>query len=150
MRSLLCKMKFNAKKFTKMSLTIFLIALVSIFIVGFSLKTNPIATDNLNSTINNSLNNQTQNNNNNNNNNSGNQNGFTSQEVSKHNAFSNCWVIVNNKVYDVTSYVSSHPGGVMAITNYCGTDMTSAFEMQHSNSGRANSILDTLYKGNLI
>jgi cytochrome b involved in lipid metabolism len=30
------------------------------------------------------------------------------------------WVLVGNTIYDVTSYVSDHPGGTASILNKCG------------------------------
>lgn len=35
---------------------------------------------------------------------------FTLADVGKHNSESNCWVIVHGKVYDVTPFLSKHPG----------------------------------------
>lgn len=36
---------------------------------------------------------------------------FTKEEVGKHNTAEDCWIIVHNKVYDVTKFLSEHPGG---------------------------------------
>ncbi len=36
---------------------------------------------------------------------------FTKEEVAKHNKAEDCWIIVHNKVYDVTKFLSEHPGG---------------------------------------
>ncbi|RYR06290.1 hypothetical protein Ahy_B06g086045 isoform A [Arachis hypogaea] len=35
---------------------------------------------------------------------------YTKSEVSTHNKRTDCWIIIKNKVYDVTSYVEEHPG----------------------------------------
>ncbi|KYR00844.1 hypothetical protein DLAC_11532 [Tieghemostelium lacteum] len=51
---------------------------------------------------------------------------FTLKEVSRHNNKDDCWIIINEKVYNVTSYVSSHPGGDAILSN-AGGDSTSAF-----------------------
>ncbi|PAV19486.1 cytochrome b2 [Pyrrhoderma noxium] len=40
---------------------------------------------------------------------------LTLAEVSKHNSRSSCWVIIRNKVYDVTDFLSEHPGGAKII-----------------------------------
>ena len=60
---------------------------------------------------------------------------LSAQEIAKHNSLSSCWMIIGGNVYNVTSYVNQHPGGVAAITRYCGKDGTSAFEgLPHSTS----------------
>jgi hypothetical protein len=35
---------------------------------------------------------------------------FSKEEVSKHNKRTDCWIIVDKVVYDVTSYIDEHPG----------------------------------------
>ncbi|KAM9999634.1 hypothetical protein ACTFIZ_008089 [Dictyostelium cf. discoideum] len=49
---------------------------------------------------------------------------FTIQEVSRHNSREDCWIIINEKVYNVSSYVSSHPGGDMILQNAGGESTT--------------------------
>ncbi|KAM5538176.1 hypothetical protein V8D89_008063 [Ganoderma adspersum] len=56
---------------------------------------------------------------------------FSLDEVSKHNSSSSCWVIINNKVYDVTEFLPDHPGGTKIILKYAGKDATSAYEPIH-------------------
>jgi Cytochrome b5-like Heme/Steroid binding domain len=77
----------------------------------------------------------------------------SAQEVSTHNSASNCWIIISNKVYDVTSYLRSHPGGRGTITPYCGKDATTAFETKDGrgsdHSSRAYTHLDSIYVGDL-
>lgn len=73
-------------------------------------------------------------------------------EVAKHSAPSDCWFIVSNKVYNVTSYINSHPGGAMRITSNCGKDATQAYVTQGgkgSHSRAAQAMLKTLYVGDL-
>ncbi|KAI5368020.1 putative oxidoreductase, molybdopterin-binding domain, oxidoreductase FAD/NAD(P)-binding protein [Septoria linicola] len=45
---------------------------------------------------------------------------FTRQEIEKHNTESDCWLVVDNKVYDSTSVLSWHPGGKAAILGHAG------------------------------
>ncbi|EED84816.1 predicted protein, partial [Postia placenta Mad-698-R] len=45
-------------------------------------------------------------------------------EVQKHNTPDSCWVVVEGQVYDVTSVLGWHPGGVPAILNNSGKDIT--------------------------
>ncbi|KAF2075386.1 hypothetical protein CYY_003310 [Polysphondylium violaceum] len=52
---------------------------------------------------------------------------FTAEEVSKHNRRDDCWLIINGKVYNVSSYVSLHPGGDAIMAN-AGKDSTEIFK----------------------
>ncbi len=78
--------------------------------------------------------------------------GPTLADVAKHNVSSDCWIIVNGGIYDVTSFIPKHPGGKKAITRVCGTDATIAFETQGgrgSHSSRAQALLETYRIGAL-
>lgn len=55
---------------------------------------------------------------------------LTSQEVAKHNSAQDCWIIISDNVYAVTSYLNIHPGDASSIIPYCGTDATTAFLTQ--------------------
>merc|ERR1712117_950121 len=57
--------------------------------------------------------------------------GFTMEEVAKHTTKSDCWVILHNRVLDVTSFLSEHPGGELAILTFAGKDATAEFDMIH-------------------
>ncbi|MEI8270159.1 MAG: cytochrome b5-like heme/steroid binding domain-containing protein, partial [bacterium] len=78
---------------------------------------------------------------------------LTPAEIAKHNTNSDCWIIVNSKVYNISGYASSHPGGTRNITNYCGKESTNAFDTKggkgNSHSTSANNLLDQYYVGNL-
>ncbi|HZJ18575.1 MAG TPA: cytochrome b5-like heme/steroid binding domain-containing protein [Patescibacteria group bacterium] len=77
---------------------------------------------------------------------------LTAEEIIKHNVSSDCWLIINNKVYDVTSFLLSHPGGEGLITPFCGKEATRAFDTREgtgSHSGNAASLLTNYYIGNL-
>lgn len=52
--------------------------------------------------------------------------GYTLQEVSQHNSKRDCWMVINNKIYDITSFLAS---GIMhkQIDFLCGTDVTSIY-----------------------
>ncbi|EER16075.1 succinate dehydrogenase, putative [Perkinsus marinus ATCC 50983] len=52
-------------------------------------------------------------------------------EVAKHIAEDDCWVIINGKVYNVTEWLPLHPGGVAAIMAYAGRDASEQFNMIH-------------------
>ncbi|RIA99266.1 FMN-dependent dehydrogenase-domain-containing protein [Glomus cerebriforme] len=56
---------------------------------------------------------------------------ISAQEVSKHNKREDCWVIIHDKVYDLTNFLPEHPGGIKVILNQAGKDATSAFDLIH-------------------
>lgn len=77
---------------------------------------------------------------------------LNTQEIAKHNNSRSCWLIINNKVYDVTTYLSRHPGSASTITPYCGKEATRAFQTKNigqPHSSYANSLLASYYIGNL-
>ena len=80
------------------------------------------------------------------------QESFSLADVQKHTTKSDCWIIVSNKVYDVTKYINSHPGGANEILRNCGKDATSDFNSQGgegSHSSSATSMLKSFMIGNL-
>jgi len=66
---------------------------------------------------------------------------YTVAEVAKHKTGTDCWSVVNNNVYDLTPYVSSHPGGASVIKAICGKDGTAAFSGQHGGAATPTSVL---------
>ena len=76
---------------------------------------------------------------------------ITMTEVTRHADQSSCWMAIENNVYDVTSYVSQHPGGEMILSG-CGKDATSVFNNRTgggSHSSRAWRMLSSLQIGTL-
>ena len=57
--------------------------------------------------------------------------GYTVEEVAKHNTKEDGSVILNDRVLDVTNFLSSHPGGELAILTFAGKDATEEFDMIH-------------------
>jgi hypothetical protein len=56
---------------------------------------------------------------------------LTKEEVAKHSTKASCWVILNDKVLDVTTFLKDHPGGELAILTFGGKDATEEFDMIH-------------------
>lgn len=52
-------------------------------------------------------------------------------EVLKHNKETDCWVIIDGEIFDVTKFLEHHPGGGKAIMVYAGRDATEEFDMLH-------------------
>ncbi|WCJ22681.1 Delta(8)-fatty-acid desaturase [Euphorbia peplus] len=69
----------------------------------------------------------------------------TSEEVKKHNKPGDIWISIQGKVYDVSDWAKSHPGGEIPLLNLAGQDVTDAFIAYHP--GIAWSYLDNLFTG---
>ncbi|BFZ19685.1 hypothetical protein BsWGS_22724 [Bradybaena similaris] len=61
---------------------------------------------------------------------------FSRKEIADHCSSQSCWMVINNKVYDVTRFLRMHPGGEDIMLEYGGHDATSAFiDKGHSRDG---------------
>ncbi|KAK0664557.1 nitrate reductase [NADH] [Cercophora samala] len=59
---------------------------------------------------------------------------FTREEIEKHDKEGDCWIVVDNKVYDATSVLKWHPGGKAAILAHaakCHQETTEQFASIH-------------------
>ena len=72
---------------------------------------------------------------------------YTVDDVSKHDRENDCWVIVHDRVYDVTTFVPKHPGGNMIRVN-AGGECTALFESYHPLKARA--VLEKFYIGDVV
>ncbi len=57
---------------------------------------------------------------------------FTADEVAKHNTFGDLWLIVDNKVYDVSKFANVHPGGKHILLDVPNNDATEYFYAFHA------------------
>lgn len=55
---------------------------------------------------------------------------YTAEEVAKHKKKDDCWTVWNGKVYDITSYIGSHPGGNKIMAG-AGKDCTALYNKYH-------------------
>ena len=69
---------------------------------------------------------------------------LSANEVSKHNSEQDCWLIIENGVYNVTQYIELHPGGRDRIISNCGTDATQPFVTQDGRGGHSQTAYDEL------
>jgi cytochrome b involved in lipid metabolism len=70
-------------------------------------------------------------------------------EVRLHNLSTDCWTVVGNNVYDVTSFVSRHPAGSSAIKEMCGTNASEDYLGEHSGQQEPEMWLEKLKVGTL-
>ncbi|KAI8586197.1 cytochrome b2 [Geranomyces variabilis] len=69
------------------------------------------------------------------------------QELQRHNSKDSCWLLIHGKVYDLTSFLSEHPGGQRIILNQAGRDATAAFAEVHSEDVIARTLSPNLCVG---
>lgn len=74
---------------------------------------------------------------------------YTLSEVQQHNTESDCRTIINDKVYDITSYIPRHPGGVQKIIKICGQDGSQLFTRKHDGNSKAQDMLARLQIGTI-
>ncbi|KAE9410961.1 hypothetical protein BT96DRAFT_952800 [Gymnopus androsaceus JB14] len=69
------------------------------------------------------------------------------EEVAKHKDASSCWVIIHRCVYDVTEFLSEHPGGSSIILKYAGRDATSAYTPIHPSDALEKNLSPSQHLG---
>ncbi|EEH18490.2 hypothetical protein PABG_07551 [Paracoccidioides brasiliensis Pb03] len=69
------------------------------------------------------------------------------REVGAHNTSNDCWIAVENQVWDVTDFLSEHPGGPNIILKYAGRDATKAYSEIHPPSLIQNNLPPERLKG---
>ncbi len=75
--------------------------------------------------------------------------GYSMTQVATHATPDSCWAAVGGSVYDLTTWISRHPGGKRPIEGMCGTDATARFESKHGKSAPAKAALALLKIGEL-
>lgn len=56
------------------------------------------------------------------------------EEISKHRSPSDCWLVIDDQVWDITEFAPNHPGGPGIIHRYAGRDATKAYSEIHAPS----------------
>ncbi|XP_077569950.1 cytochrome b5 type B [Stigmatopora nigra] len=73
---------------------------------------------------------------------------YTLEDVQLHNKSNDTWLIIHDKLYDVTSFLEEHPGGEEVLLEQAGSDATESFEdVGHSTDAR--EMLQQYYIGEL-
>lgn len=62
-------------------------------------------------------------------------------QIAGHNTASDCWSIVSGGVYNLTSWVATHPGGAQVITAMCGLDGTASYLGYHQGDANPMAVL---------
>ena len=66
---------------------------------------------------------------------------YSKAEILKHNKVNDCWIIVENLVFDISPFIAAHPGGVDVLMSRAGEDATSFFMMKHGNNEKVIKML---------
>lgn len=69
---------------------------------------------------------------------------LTRECVARHNTVKCCWVIYDRRVYDITGYLDSHPGGRDILLRFGGTDITRTFNSVHMHVDIDDILRDSL------
>ncbi|MCG9133518.1 hypothetical protein J5I95_17745, partial [Candidatus Poribacteria bacterium] len=72
-----------------------------------------------------------------------------SELAQKNDPTGQCWMAIDNKVYDLTDFHHIHPGGQMILQAYYGLDATQSFVKVHKNRLDIDAFKDMYYIGRL-
>ncbi|MBS3902889.1 MAG: cytochrome b5 domain-containing protein [Anaplasmataceae bacterium] len=72
---------------------------------------------------------------------------YTLATIASHNSGTDCWSVVNGNVYDLTQWISKHPGGEEAILKLCGKDGSELFNNQHGGQEKQQETLAGFHIG---
>ncbi|XP_051884528.1 cytochrome b5 [Pristis pectinata] len=62
---------------------------------------------------------------------------FSMEEIKLHNKSKSTWLVIHDKVYDVSKFLEEHPGGEEVLFEQAGGDATESFEdVGHSSDAR--------------
>ncbi len=72
---------------------------------------------------------------------------YTLADIAKHKTATDCWTTVGGNVFNLSAFVTKHPGGVEAISQICGVDGTATFTQMHGSNAKAQAALASLKIG---
>ena len=62
---------------------------------------------------------------------------MTMSEVARHASSEDCWMVIDNRVYDLTAYLPEHPSKPSIILPWCGKEASEAYKTK--TNGRSHS-----------
>lgn len=75
---------------------------------------------------------------------------FSMAEVEQHASAESCWIVHENRVYDVSAFIPRHPGGQQLLVQRAGRDVSRDMEgPPHRHSTNARRWLQQYYIGEL-
>ncbi|CAC5371548.1 FADS2 [Mytilus coruscus] len=71
------------------------------------------------------------------------------EEVKKHNQPDDRWLLIENKVYNITNWAKKHPGGGKILGHFSGQDATDAWRAFHNDKDYVKKFMKALYVGDI-
>ena len=71
------------------------------------------------------------------------------EELKKHDKPTDRWLLIENKVYDITNWAKRHPGGGKILGHFSGEDATDAWRAFHNDKDHVKKFMKALYVGDL-
>lgn len=67
---------------------------------------------------------------------------YTLADIAMHSTAESCWTAIKGNVYDLTNFISQHPGGERGVLKTCGKDGTQDFLGAHSRGPAEKSLIN--------
>jgi len=67
---------------------------------------------------------------------------YTLADIAMHSTAESCWTAIKSNVYDLTNFISQHPGGERGVLKTCGKDGTQDFIGAHSRGPAEKSLIN--------
>ena len=74
---------------------------------------------------------------------------YSLSDIAQHASAKDCWSALNGDVYDLTDWISQHPGGAAAIRGLCGVDGSRDFNRRHEGDASVAKQLSKFIIGRL-
>lgn len=74
---------------------------------------------------------------------------YTWEEIRNHNTATDCWIVIDGKVYDVSKWLKYHPGGILPLLYSAGEDCSGVFKAFHPFSWIREKRLPPFYIGDI-
>jgi len=78
---------------------------------------------------------------------------YTLEQVAEHATLDDCWIALDQTVYNITEFIPSHSDGEGAVARWCGKDASAEFSGEsgdgHAHDATAKLKLDPYFIGSL-
>lgn len=71
---------------------------------------------------------------------------YTLKDVAQHNQGDECWMVIDNVVYDFTDYIPMHPAPLNMMLDWCGREASEAFHTKTKGRPHSNYAIELLEK----